>query len=123
MKRDLPLPHVGMRFLHATLQRAGLGIPAPCTVRAIRRGVIRFDVDYEPGTGGAAPADHWPLICMHAIPTFPPLRLSDEACQAIDAAMHEDKLRGGYDARRIEAGVRAELDDTVRHARTLYPMY
>jgi hypothetical protein len=122
MKRDLPMPHVGMRFLHALIQTAQR-IPAPCTVRSIRRGTIRFDVDGTPGTGGMAPLDHWPAICYHAIPDFPPLRLTDAEAQAIDAAMEEDKARNGYDARRIEQATRAELDETVRHARTLYPMY
>jgi hypothetical protein len=49
--------------------------------------------------------------------------ISEERAVAIDAAMQADKLRNGYEARRLAAAERAELKDATRHARMLYPRY
>lgn len=47
--------------------------------------------------------------------------MTDAERAAIDTAMHEDKLRNGYDQRRIAAAEQAEREREARYARTLYP--
>lgn len=116
-----PTPKVGMRFVHARILDEN-NQPAPCSVSAVREGVVYYKVGDERKAKEYVTLERWPRICARVLVT------AKTTAEPVEWSVVERGIAGGKITFRIGSQMfalwyepdddadRAKMADNLRYA-------